>query len=123
MPSPNQKAQLARQRTERARQLRQSQTPYEARLWTILRDRRLDGCKFRRQHPLDRFVAGFTCVEHQLIVELDGNSHKDRLEQDAARDEFLMQNGWQTLRVKNVDLIGNGNGVVLTVLHQLQLSA
>lgn len=109
--------QLIRQRTERARTLRQTQTPYESILWTLLRDRRLEGFKFRRQHPIDRFVADFACVAAKLIVELDGNSHDDRQEQDAARDEFLRENGWHTLRVSNADLMKNREAVVLTVLR------
>ena len=113
---PKTKAQLARERTARARELRQTQTLYEGILWKILRDRRLEGHKFRRQHPIDRFVADFACVEAKLIVELDGNSHDDRIEQDAARDDFLGQNGWHTLRVSNAELMQNGDGVVLTVL-------
>ncbi len=108
-----------RQRTERARELRQTQTPFEAKMWSLLRDRRLEGFKFRRQHPIDRFVADFTCVDAKLIIELDGNSHDDRLEQDAARDQFLRDNDWHTLRVRNADLLHNGEGVILTVLDYL----
>ncbi len=117
MPTNN--AQLTRLRTARARQLRQTQTPAEALLWKSLRDRRLTNYKFRRQHPIDRFVADFACIEAKLIVELDGNSHDTRAEQDAARDEFLWQNGWRTLRVKNTDLTRDENAVVLSVLHLL----
>ncbi len=121
MPSSSkaQLARLTRQRTARARELRQTETPAEARLWAILRDRRLENYKFRRQHPIDRFVADFACPAAKLVIELDGNSHHDRIEQDAARDEFLAQNGWHTLRVSNAELMGDGNGVVLTVLSIL----
>ncbi len=113
---PQTPAQLRRQRIARARELRQTQTLSESILWKLLRDRRLEGYKFRRQHPIDRFVADFACAECKLIIELDGNSHDDRIEQDAARDEFLRQNGWHTLRVRNTDLMHNGNGVISTVL-------
>ncbi len=106
-------------RIQRARELRQTQTLYEGILWKLLRDRRLEGFKFRRQHPIDRFVADFACVNARLIIELDGNSHDDRLEQEAARDEFLRDNGWHTLRVRNADLMCNGEGVILTVLDCL----
>ncbi len=115
--TPGQKAQLTRQRTARARALRQTQTPFEAKLWSLLRDRRLEGYKFRRQHPIDRFVADFACAEHKLVIELDGNSHDNRIEQDAARDEFLRLNSWHTLRVRNAELMSNGDGVVLTILR------
>lgn len=110
---------LRRERTARARELRQNQTLYEGILWKLLRDRRLEGHKFRRQHPIDRFVADFACAEAKLVIELDGNSHDERIEQDAVRDEFLAQNGWHTLRIPNAELMQNGNGVVLTVLHSI----
>ncbi|RYG64484.1 DUF559 domain-containing protein [bacterium] len=105
---------------QRARELRQTQTPAEAKLWKLLRDRRLEGYKFRRQHSIDRFYADFACVQSKLIVELDGNSHDGREERDSARDEFLKEQGWQTLRIRNADLRRDENGVVLMVLQLLQ---
>jgi adenine-specific DNA-methyltransferase len=110
---------MSKEQTQRARELRQTQTYYESILWRLLRDRRLEGYKFRRQHPIDRFVADFACINSKLIIELDGNSHDNRQERDEARDEHLKSQGWQTLRVRNTELMNNGNGVVLTVLHRL----
>lgn len=111
-----------RRQTQLARQLRREQTPYEAKLWRLLRDRRLENFKFRRQHPIERYVADFACVEKRLILELDGASHDDRLERDAVRDEFLLERGWTTLRFSNRDLMKNGEGVILTLLAQLETS-
>ena len=56
----------------RARELRASSTPAEQALWKLLRDRRLQGIKFRRQSPLGIFVADFYCPELKLVIELDG---------------------------------------------------
>ena len=61
-------------RIGRARSLRRGQTNAERRLWARLRNRQVSGFKFRRQLPLDRYVADFACVEARLIVELDGGA-------------------------------------------------
>ncbi len=58
-----------------ARALRRTATPQEAQLWTYLRDRRLAGLKFHRQHPLLGYIADFYCAERGLVVELDGVVH------------------------------------------------
>jgi len=78
----------------RARQLRREQTPAEALLWGHLRNRRLKGLKFRRQHPVGRFVADFYCAQHRLIVELDGAVHQRQREYDDLRTEELERERW-----------------------------
>ncbi|HEY3911414.1 MAG TPA: endonuclease domain-containing protein [Stellaceae bacterium] len=55
-----------------ARQLRVFSTDAERRLWSVLRDRRLAGYKFRRQHPVGGYIADFACIERRLLIELDG---------------------------------------------------
>lgn len=65
----------------------------------------MNGFHFRRQHPIGRFTADFACPKAKLVVELDGNSHDERVEQDAVRDELLRECGWRTLRVPNRDLM------------------
>ncbi|MGA8221784.1 MAG: DUF559 domain-containing protein, partial [Candidatus Acidiferrales bacterium] len=60
-----------------ARNMRQTQTDAERKLWSILRDRRLGGFKFRRQHPVDRYILDFYCAERRLAVEADGGQHRD----------------------------------------------
>ena len=82
----------------RARQLRREQTPAEALLWEHLRNRRLKGLKFRRQHPVGRFVADFYCAQHHLIVELDGAVHRMQGEYDALRTEELERDGYRVIR-------------------------
>jgi very-short-patch-repair endonuclease len=63
--------------SERARSLRLSSTDAERRLWRALRDRQLEGYKFRRQRPIGPFIADFVCLERLLIIELDGSQHAD----------------------------------------------
>jgi very-short-patch-repair endonuclease len=83
-----------------ARQLRAGQTFNERALWKLLRDRRLDGLKFRRQVPLGRYVADFVCFRHRLIVEADGPTHEDSLH-DVERDAWLASQGFRVMRFQN----------------------
>lgn len=82
----------------RARELRQRQTKAESLLWSVLRAKRLCNKKFRRQHPVNPFVADFACCELALIVEIDGGYHDYQCEDDARRQNFLEAQGW---RVEN----------------------
>jgi CTP:molybdopterin cytidylyltransferase MocA/very-short-patch-repair endonuclease len=96
-------------RTRLARRLRQEVTPAENTLWGLLRNRKLDGLKFRRQHPVAGFVADFACPEATLIVELDGGIH-DRLEardRDQDRTRRLQAAGWRVIRFKNADVLND----------------
>ena len=85
----------------RPRRLRREVTPAERRLWERLRDRRLDDAKFRRQHPVGRYVVDFACVEARLVVELEGGVHRLREAEDAARSATIQAQGWRVLVVSN----------------------
>jgi very-short-patch-repair endonuclease len=91
--------------TYRARSLRRSSTPAECVLWEHLRDRRLDGVKFRRQHAIGRYYADFCAVEMRLIVEADGAHHFPRTDHDRARDEWLREAGYVVLRLPNREIL------------------
>ena len=97
--------------THRSRELRKNSTYPERRLWSILRDRRLASLKFRRQVPIGQYIVDFLCVEHRLIVELDGDSHIERGEYDVRRQQILQDNGYQMLRVSNDDVLHYLDGV------------
>jgi len=98
-------------RIERARRLRQEATPFERALWRLLRRHQMEGFHFRRQHPIDRFTADFACPAAKLVVELDGNSHDERVESDATRDAFLGERGWRVMRIANRDLMRSPEAV------------
>jgi very-short-patch-repair endonuclease len=89
---------------ERARQFRRPLTPPEALLWAKLRNRQCGGFKFRRQVVMGRFIADFECAEAKLIVELDGMSHENTVDYDAARTEWLQQLGYRVIRFTNDDV-------------------
>ena len=86
---------------ENARKLRAQQTSAEARLWRVLRNRQLARWKFRRQHPIDRYVVDFITLDGKLIVEVDGATHSTRneLARDAERTRILEALGFHIVRV------------------------
>ncbi len=88
-----------------ARRLRHEMTPAEEKLWKALKGHHLLGLKFRRQHPLGRFILDFCCPEHKLVVELDGGIHQSTEEYDEARTEHLEAHGYRVLRVPNEDIL------------------
>jgi very-short-patch-repair endonuclease len=104
---------------ENARRLRRGATDAERRLWSALRDRRLEGYRFRRQFPIGPFIADFACTRHRVIVEADGGQHVDS-ESDQRRTAWLESEGWRVLRFWNNDVLANTNGVVETILKELQ---
>ena len=106
-----------------ARRLRRQQTDAERALWFRLRDRRLEGWKFRRQAPVDRFVVDFICADAKVIVELDGGQHAVRIEKDVQRTAVLESMGYLVLRFWNNDVLANTDGVVETILHTLTQQA
>ena len=73
-------------------------------MWKILRNRALGGFKFRRQHPIGRYVVDFACVECKVVIELDGETHLTQKVKDTARSEFLETEGWQVLRFWNTSV-------------------
>jgi len=99
---------------QRARRLRASHTSAEARLWRALRNRRLDRWKFRRQHPIDRYIVDFVTLDGKLIVEVDGATHGSagELAHDAERTRVLESLGFIVVRVTNTDVYENIDGVL-----------
>ncbi|MEM6256144.1 MAG: DUF559 domain-containing protein [Cyanobacteria bacterium P01_D01_bin.156] len=108
---------------QRARKLRQRQTPAEQILWECLRARRLVGYKFRRQHNIGRFIADFYCHEARLVVEVDGQIHDYQREKDAARDAWMRSVGLRVLRVRNWQVEEDLEGVLVMILERLGTSS
>ncbi len=109
-----------RRGVSRARALRRNRTDAEAKLWRALADRRLDGFKFRRQFPIDRYVADFACIDAKLVVELDGSQHAEAGAYDAERTAMLESCGFVVLRFWNGELASNFDGVVETIRRHLR---
>jgi very-short-patch-repair endonuclease len=85
---------------DRARALRAAQTEVEGRLWQRLRNRQLNGAKFRRQSPIGSYIGDFFCLQARLVVELDGSQHGEERERqaDERRTEYLKSQGYRVLR-------------------------
>jgi very-short-patch-repair endonuclease len=108
------------QQREIARDMRHSPTPAEALLWQRLRNRGLNGAKFRRQHPIDRFILDFYCAEVGLAIELDGAVHNTRSEEDALRQEFLEERGIKFLRFTNPEVLRETDRVLSDIARVLE---
>ncbi len=107
---------------ETARRLRQDETNAEMRLWSDLRDRRLNGFKFVRQFPIERFIVDFACRERSLIIELDGDQHGNpaAMRRDRERTAFLNDAGYSVLRFWDAEVLRERRAVLETILAALE---
>jgi very-short-patch-repair endonuclease len=102
----------------RARRLRRNPTATERAFWEHLRQRRLEGLKFRRQMPLGPYVLDFVCLRHRLIVEADGPFHDPV--RDAERDAWLNAKGFRVLRFSNQEILGSPHLVADRIVAALE---
>ena len=98
-----------------ARALRREPTEAEARLWEELRDRRLDGIKFRRQVSFDPYTADFLCAQAKLVIEVDGSQHGGSIS-DERRTAFFNGLGLRVLRFWNDEVLREMNAVCDTII-------
>jgi very-short-patch-repair endonuclease len=105
----------------RADLLRNSMTEAESLLWQRLNYNKLDGYKFRRQHPINKFIADFYCHKVKLIIELDGEIHrkKEVAERDEGREFVLKNFDLEIIRFNNKDVLQNTEGVISRIRQKL----
>ena len=103
-----------------ARRLRKNPTEAEKRLWDALRRRRIDSHRFRRQVPLGIYVVDFLCLEHRLVVEVDGGQHAVEMEREEARTRWLEDEGFRVIRFWNNEVLENTEGVAETIRTALR---
>jgi very-short-patch-repair endonuclease len=106
-----------------ARQLRRNQTDAEKMLWSKLRDRALNGYKFRRQVPVGHYIADFLCQEVMLIVELDGGQHAEQQKYDQRRTHWLESQEFNVMRFWNNDVLLNIDGICDAILEAVSKQA
>ena len=105
----------------RARELRKNMTPAEKVLWQRLRNHKLDGFYFRRQHPIKYFIADFYCAKADLIVEVDGGIHNNPVNQewDINRTAELEKCGITVIRFTNEEVMNDTENVIRKIRLQL----
>jgi very-short-patch-repair endonuclease len=104
---------------EYARNLRGNETEAETLLWQNLRNRKIAGLKFRRQHPIDKFIADFYCHEKKLVIELDGSIHNniEQKEADGGRTYELNELGILVIRFSNEEVISDMKSVIKKIIE------
>lgn len=105
-------------KTVLAKTLRRNATAAEKRLWNLLRDRLLEGWKFRRQVPLGPYIVDFYCSEAKLIIEADGGQHAGSTN-DEIRTTWLTKNGYRVKRFWNNEILTNSEGVLTELIALL----
>ena len=96
-----------------AKELRQRQTNAELRLWYHLRAHRFLNLKFVRQRPIGPYIVDFVCYERNLIIEVDGSQHSEKV--DRVRDAWLKSKGFRLMRFWNNDVLSNTEGVLESI--------
>ncbi len=104
-----------RESIERARRLRQEQSPPEAVLWSKLRDGRLAGLKFRRQHPVGPYIVDFFNPAARLVIEIDGRIHERHPAKDRERDRWMKADGIRVLRIPAHEVSRDLDAVLRTI--------
>ena len=106
---------------EFARSLRKNATPAERILWQELRLLKSEGRHFRRQVPIDKYIADFACHSAKLVVELDGGQHGDAVNYDDIRTKVINHHGYKVLRFWNSEIFESLEGVVDRIRHEAGL--
>ena len=104
---------------EKARALRKNQTDAELVLWGIIRGKKFEDLKFRRQHPIPPYIVDFVCTEKKLIIEIDGGQHADAIEYDQQRTAFLESKSYTVIRFWNNEVLTNIEGVYEEILKHI----
>ena len=105
-----------------AQEMWRQMTISEALLWEAIRGKRLDGFRFRSQHPLGPFILDFCCPSVKLVIEVDGLVHDSMVEHDEARTEQLEAYGYRVLRFRNEQVMESLPLVLHTILIALRKS-
>ena len=106
----------------KAQFLRRNETIAEKLLWEKLRNNQLEGLKFRRQHPVNIYIADFYCHKFKLIIELDGDYHnqEEQKQRDEVRTEVLRLNDLKIIRFKNEEVEQDINQVLTMIKNKIE---
>jgi very-short-patch-repair endonuclease len=98
-------------KVSRARELRRDGSRAEKICWHLIRDRRINGVKFRRQHPIGPYFADFACLSRKLVIEIDGDHHAFQVAADTRRTTAMEREGWRVLRFWANEVVQNPEGI------------
>ena len=107
---------------EFARQNRKEPTEGESIIWQELRNRQIEGYKFRRQHPIAGYIPDFVCLENKIIIEIDGEYHNydEQIIFDSARENWLNEYGYEMIRFSNEEVKNNLADVIQKIILELK---
>ena len=105
---------------ERSRELRKAGNLAEVLLWQRLQKRQFLGLLFARQKIIGHYIADFYCHKLNIVVEIDGSSHDDRVEYDKERDDYMAALGLKVFRVFARDVLANLDGVIKWLEKELK---
>ena len=105
--------------TSLSKGLRKNSTDTERHLWRYLRNRQVEGFKFRRQQPIGRYVVDFVNLEKKWVIEMDRRQHAVNIAHDKGREEWLRDEGYKVLRFWDNELFSNLEGVLETIRNAL----
>ncbi|MGQ9644676.1 MAG: endonuclease domain-containing protein, partial [Ignavibacterium sp.] len=107
---------------EFVKQNRSNPTSAEEKMWEILRDRRLENYKFRRQHIIGKYIADFVCIPQKLVIEIDGLIHQlpENKESDEIRTQWLESNGFRVIRFTNEQVLYDTDNVLQKIINTLK---
>lgn len=105
-----------------ATKMRKEPSRAERALWTMLRGRRFEGLKFRRQHQIDCYIADFACISEKLVIEVDGPSHDlpEQVARDFQRTAHLEELGWRVLRLTSSEVLSDESAIIAKIQRALQ---
>ena len=105
---------------QKARLLRNKMTSEELILWERLKGKQICNTRFRRQHPINKFIADFYCHAVKLVVELDGEIHLQQKEYDKERTSIIEEFGIEVIRFSNLEIIRNIDNVIVQIENRVK---
>jgi len=106
-------------KVELSRKLRKNMTEAEGAFWSLVRNRKICGLKFRRQQVIDGLIVDFFCNEIGLVIEIDGPIHEEKEQKyiDNGRNEIFKRKGLTLLRLNNHEVLHDHEFVIKTIQH------
>lgn len=102
-----------------ARNLRNNSTLSEVLLWNQLKSDKILGYRFNRQKPIGRYIVDFYCDKLKLVIEIDGSSHDNKIDQDIKRKKYLESFDLTVLRILDKNVKNELDAVIRKIMHTI----